>query len=258
MSIFEALLQHDRVPNFYRVENTRSAPKLEDVAAETRRVMQESGTLEQLKPGQSVCIAAGSREIARWFERQRAEDVGGFLPAALKAESAILDEYRRSFAEIEARYSASADLRNERVIKNHAQVAACGCALSILFPVFDQQWRAGLEAYLLGRAIERERRLLADHPLLEQFWDQFDYLNGMAAEKGKADRLNHATDEALIAVNLNHFMELSRSAGQPVFDTQALKKLFPNCKRHKFVENKVIWSKHENRAYKCWVFKKSS
>lgn len=26
--------------------------------------MQESGTLEQLKPGQSVCIAAGSREIA--------------------------------------------------------------------------------------------------------------------------------------------------------------------------------------------------
>ena len=41
MSIFEALLQHDRVPNFYRVENTRSAPKLEDVAAETRRVMQE-------------------------------------------------------------------------------------------------------------------------------------------------------------------------------------------------------------------------
>ncbi len=47
MSIFEALLQHDHVPNFYRVENTRSAPKLEDVAAETRRVMQESGTLEQ-------------------------------------------------------------------------------------------------------------------------------------------------------------------------------------------------------------------
>ena len=64
MSIFEALLQHDHVPNFYRVENARSAPKLEDVAAETRRVMQESGTLEQLKPGQSVCIAAGSREIA--------------------------------------------------------------------------------------------------------------------------------------------------------------------------------------------------
>ena len=51
MSIFEALLQHDRVPNFYRVENTRSAPKLEDVAAETRRVMQESGTLEQLHRG---------------------------------------------------------------------------------------------------------------------------------------------------------------------------------------------------------------
>ena len=110
---------------------------------------------------------------------------------------------------------------------------------------------------MLGRAIERERRLLADHPLLEQFWDQFDYLNDISTEKGKPDRLNHATDDAVIAVNLNHFMELSRSAGQPVFDTQALKKLFPNCKRHKFIENnKVIWSKHENRSYKCWVFKK--
>ena len=199
----------------------------------------------------------GSREIARWFERQRAEDVGGFLTAALKAESAILDEYRKAFVEIEARYSASEALRNERVIKNHAQVAACGCALSVLFPVFDQKWRDGLEEYLLGRAIERERRLLADHPLLEQFWDQFDYLNDISTEKGKPDRLNHATDDAVIAVNLNHFMELSRSAGQPVFDTQALKKLFPNCKRHKFIENnKVIWSKHENRSFKCWVFKK--
>ena len=97
----------------------------------------------------------------------------------------------------------------------------------------------------------------ADHPILEQFWDQFDYLNGISKEKGAPDRLNHSADDALIAVNLNHFLEVSRSAGQQIFDLNTLNQLFPNSKRHKFLEYKVVWSKHESRSYKCWIFKKS-
>ena len=106
MSIFEALLQHDRVPNFYRVENTRSAPKLEDVAAETRRVMQESGTLEQLKPGQSVCIAAGSREIANIAlivrtvcEVVREHGAEPFIIPAMGSHGGATDEGQRQILE---------------------------------------------------------------------------------------------------------------------------------------------------------------
>ena len=106
MSIFEALLQHDHVPNFYRVENTRSAPKLEDVAAETRRVMQESGTLEQLKPGQSVCIAAGSREIANIAlivrtvcEVVREHGAEPFIIPAMGSHGGATDEGQRQILE---------------------------------------------------------------------------------------------------------------------------------------------------------------
>ena len=197
----------------------------------------------------------GTREIARWFEQQTAATVGGFLRTALKNERMILDTYRAAFTELEARFSRS-ELRNERIIKNHAQVAACGHALATLFPERDRSFVEGLDAYILSRAIDRESRLRADHPLLEQFWDQFDYLNDMSKEKGLADRLNHSADDALIALNLNHFLELSRSAGQQIFDLNTLKKLFPNCKRHRFIENKTVWSKHENRSYKCWIFRK--
>ena len=106
MSIFEALLQHDHVPNFYRVENTRSAPKLEDVAAETRRVMQESGTLEQLKSGQSVCIAAGSREIANIAlivrtvcEVVREHGAEPFIIPAMGSHGGATDEGQRQILE---------------------------------------------------------------------------------------------------------------------------------------------------------------
>ena len=136
-------------------------------------------------------------------------------------------------------------------------MAACGHALATLFPERDRSFVEGLDAYVLSRAVERESRLRADHPILEQFWDQFDYLNGISKEKGAPDRLNHSADDALIAVNLNHFLEVSRSAGQQIFDLNTLKKLFPNSKRHKFLEYKVVWSKHESRSYKCWIFKKS-
>lgn len=197
----------------------------------------------------------GTREIARWFEQQKTATVAGFLRVALKNERMLLDTYRAAFAELEARFSRS-ELQNERIIKNHAQVAACGHALATLFPERDRSFVEGLDAYVLSRAVERESRLRADHPLVEQFWDQFDYLNGIGPDRGRPDRLNHSSDEALVAVILNHFMELSRSAGQPLLDMQSLKKLLPNGKRHKFINNQSVRSKHDDRIIRCWVFTK--
>ena len=51
-------------------------------------------------------------------------------------------------------------------------------------------------------------------------------------------------------------MELSRSAGQPLLDMQSLKKLLPNGKRHKFINNQSVRSKHDDRIIRCWVFTK--
>lgn len=63
-NIFDSLLSEDKIPCFYHVKNTHSAPKLEDVEAEVRKVLHQRGICDKVKPGQTVCIGAGSREVA--------------------------------------------------------------------------------------------------------------------------------------------------------------------------------------------------
>ncbi|EPR43157.1 hypothetical protein dsx2_2517 [Desulfovibrio sp. X2] len=196
----------------------------------------------------------GTREVARWFERQTSAEVGGFLAAALGREREILEKYTEAFERIEAHYAAMGALKNERIIKNHAQVAACGEALQVLFPDMAGHLTEGLTEYLHIRAKAREQRLAADHPLVEQFWEIFDYLQSGRAHK-IGNSLNHSKDPGTIAVNLNHFREESRAGGQPDLDMQALKKLLPFCKRFKFLDaNRTVRSCQTEKPMKCWVF----
>ncbi|MDK2956504.1 MAG: hypothetical protein PWQ57_2000 [Desulfovibrionales bacterium] len=197
----------------------------------------------------------GTREIARWFERQTSATVGGFLLRALVNERKILDAYARAFTDIEARFGApESGLKNARVVKNHAQIAACGQALGVLFPAMRGRLAQRLTDYLYDRALAREQRLSADHPLLEQFWETFEYLNAQAPSR-KEGWLNHSSDPERIAFNLNQFRECCYADGQELPDLKQLKKLLPQSKRYLFeTANKCVWSRHTEKNIKCWVF----
>ena len=171
----------------------------------------------------------GTREIARRFERQTTNTVGGFLREALKAERRIMDTYLQAFPVMEARFSAG-DLKNERIIKNHAQIAAAGEALGVLFPDMDKDLIDRLANYLAKRALVREERLAADHPLVEQFWDTYEFINAKRGTDGDKYPLNHSRDEGRIAVNLNHYRSECLALGQELPDLAKLKKLLPHSK----------------------------
>jgi hypothetical protein len=94
--------------------------------------------------------SVGTRDLARWFERQTAENVGGFLRCALRSEKKILDTYFVAFSRYEEQFGH--ELENLRILKNHAQIVACGAALSVLFPQMTQQRVDKLAQYLLERA----------------------------------------------------------------------------------------------------------
>ena len=198
----------------------------------------------------------GTREIARWFERQTSDSVGGFLGEALSRERQILEAYERAFERREKEYSDTG-LKNERIIKNHAQIAACADALRLIFPGMTEKTTDGIAAYLQERAVIRERRVQADHPMLETFWETYDYINSRSP-KG-VDQLNHSqSPETTIAVNLNHYRETCVDYGQPYPDMALLKKLLPYTRRHKFVEaNKAVASRVESsKTVKCWIFER--
>lgn len=207
--------------------------------------------------------APGTRDLARWFERQSVATVGGFLNRALTRERDFLEAYAQAYTMYETMLTG-ADLHNERIIKNHAQVAACGDALGVIFgDAMTQELKTGLACYLTGRALAREKRLANDHPLVEQFWDIYEYITikitgSLRNDKGDAEPLNHArTTDGRIAINLNQLMEECRTWGQAVPDMGQLKKLLPQCRRHKYMGNMPINSRITGKTMRCWVFSRA-
>ncbi|MBC3911504.1 bifunctional DNA primase/helicase, partial [Undibacterium sp. NL8W] len=97
------------------------------------------------------------------------------------------------------------------------------------------------------------------HVLVQEFWEAFDYL-----DNGDMSILNHSRDPSLIAVNLNHFLQVATEKRQQVPLLRDLKKVLKTSSRRKFVEtnrvvNSVIRSTQSPMAtpstsVKCWIF----
>lgn len=196
----------------------------------------------------------GTRELARWFEMQTADTVGGFLGEVLKQEKEILATYFNAYNRMEKRFSGVEGVSNIRIIQNHAQVAACAHALKLIFPSMTEATLEDFVTYLETRARVRQERIAADHPLVEKFWETYDYIN----DKSETDVLNHAADlKTSIAINLNDYREKCIDYGQELTDLTQLKKMLLGSKRHKFVEkNKPMRSRVLSRSMRCWIFEK--
>lgn len=68
MNIFDKLLNKVEIPKFVKVNYNIKQSKIENPAEEVKKVMNERNLLSEIKKGDSVCIACGSREIANLSE----------------------------------------------------------------------------------------------------------------------------------------------------------------------------------------------
>ncbi|MBC3909190.1 bifunctional DNA primase/helicase, partial [Undibacterium sp. NL8W] len=99
------------------------------------------------------------------------------------------------------------------------------------------------------------------HVLVQEFWEAFDYL-----DNGDMSILNHSRDPSLIAVNLNHFLQVATEKRQQVPPLRDLKKVLKTSARRKFIEaNKPIYSLVRNTqspiatpatTVRCWIFQR--
>ena len=203
-----------------------------------------------------------SKQFARQMASMKPEDVAGWLHKALTNEKQFLELYERKFAEIQTTYQSKPDRVRERIIENHAKVAAGIWCLKILFPIYMTDSKCQeLEATLWQMAITREQRIKADSPLVAQFWDYYEELNHVEFEDQEtreyrtAERLNHSSNPDYIAINLVDFAELVNKRGLERLPMQELKKQLPNSHSRSFVKMKPVHSQITGKSKKCWVFR---
>jgi len=212
------------------------------------------------------------REAALELKRLTANDISGFLVKALTNEKKVLEMMEKNLRPFEKRLEAIG-IRNLRIQKNNAMLMVMVEALALACPM-TESIRVEAIKQLAALAVEREQALAKDHPAVEQFWEAYEYLNGVSVDNSSDDaceeRMNHSRDEQLIAINLNHFVQVAADMRQQIPLIADLKRLLKTSRQRKFVEIKAVNSAINGRynamrdnhqparpsTIKCWVFQR--
>ena len=206
--------------------------------------------------------SAKTKEAAEWLERVSVEDVSGFMLKAILHESDVLNVVCERTRHYEDWLAGNSDVKNIRIMKNHAQLCALVEALAIVADINDEQIEQ-TQQLLLQLTVKRQQVINADHPLVQEFWDAFEFI-----DEDDYPVLNHSRDPGLIAVNLNHFAEVASERRQQFPALTELKRVLKTCRSRKFVGvrtvNSAVNARYNDQHHydkrptsvKCWVFEK--
>jgi len=198
-------------------------------------------------------------KLADKLKAMTAKDLGGYLHAVLRKEKQLLENFYREYDAVlkmfEERNRADGSVPEYRLRHCHAQVAAWIRTLPMLFPALDAATvKAGVE-HCWARAQSRQKRLSGDHPVVEQFWEIYDYLHeGHSSDGHLTELLNHSGDASVIAINLPHFQTVAANARQNLPPMSELPSLLKASRRHRFIGQKSVRSILFNKIVSCWVF----
>jgi len=206
-----------------------------------------------------------TKKAAEELERTELESGSGFILRAVMAEKKIMETVATQTPVHERALSRIDSLRNLRVMKNHAQIMALVDALPAVVPIDEERLEAARKL-LADLAVERQQAINSDHPLVQEFWEVYDYLEGDSDEP----RLNHSHDHDTgeIAINLNHFAAVCSDRRQQIPILSDLKRVLRTSRTRKFIEIRTvnsrpnaIFNRDINRSgparpssLKCWIF----
>ena len=207
-----------------------------------------------------------SFESAKKLETYEIEQLSGFLLACLRQEAHVLETFKKE-TEAATNWLLDQDgIHKPRIAKNHAQLLVGVMAMSKLMRMSEEQF-AAVRGQIVAMAQERQRSISADHPVVAEFWEAFDYLDAIpkASANGPnhTQRLNHSRDPKLIAVNLNEFVEMASNHRQQVPPMAELKKVLRTSKTRRFVDasrsvnSSITFSQDkpdQGKTVRCWVF----
>lgn len=203
------------------------------------------------------------------LSRMPVEELSYFLVKATSDSAKVLATFAEKFAEYEADMQKNSGIKNIRIIKNHAQIRALVDCLHVVMPSIPKVMLDAAHNTIGVMSKEREQACAADHPLVAEFWDTYDFLNGQGEED--TELLNHSRGEnGVIAISLPHFAQVCVEKRLPCPPLADLKRVLSTSRHRKFLEvrtvNSGINAKFNQKrealqlakptAVKCWVFTK--
>jgi energy-coupling factor transporter ATP-binding protein EcfA2 len=176
-----------------------------------------------------------TREAAIRLEQWPMERLSGTIVHIVRNEAKWLQFYfeRSEFHERDMRTRVEG-LHNDRVIKNHRQLAAAVESLPHLFPAIRPEWVAETLHLIEALALDRQMSVGGDHPLVADFWEKVEYLvaRESADAHGEGKSLNQARNkDALFAIQLPEFEARCRNAGLAPPHLDNLKKVLRSSPR---------------------------
>lgn len=196
-----------------------------------------------------------TKELSDMLKSTPIEQVSHFIIDAVTRENEILDLVFEKTKVYERLLMANKDINSTRLALNHAQIMTLVDALALVIPLPENVIIKTHEA-IQSMAVERQRTVNADHPVVQDFWETFDYLNDIA----ELPTLNHSIKDDLIAVSLNHFAKVAYVNSQKMPDMSDLKRHLKTSKHRKFIEQRMVasrlWRKEDSqpKPVRCWVF----
>lgn len=138
--------------------------------------------------------------------------------------------------------------------------------------ITDEQFEQVQQQQLVTMARERQLSINADHPLVQEFWEAFDYLDSMGGTylngvRDERPTLNHSRTNDQISVNLNELVERAAAHRQQIPVLAELKKVLRTSKTRRFIDVKSVNSAIKTRSdggidtpktVHCWIFERPS
>ncbi|MGH8082452.1 MAG: hypothetical protein ACREP7_17885 [Lysobacter sp.] len=197
---------------------------------------------------------SANKAIAQQLKLIDVASVSGFALMAAQREHDVMNIITDTTNEYSDQLMSMPDMKNGRLAHNHAQMMALVDALRLLVPMTDEQ-HSQTQSALIRMALERQVAINSDHPLVQTFWELFDYVHGDA----DGSTLNHHRDQNLIAISLVEFeARLSKSGSRLPCDMTELKRLLRTSQARKFVDNTAVNSRINNTTKKCWIFRREA
>ena len=232
------------------------------VVAQNNPVQASTATLERFV---SVRFSKSShsrvtREAANRLWTRDKRVLSPFVIMATREASGVMDGVAKKTKDFQNAMLSQPGIKNARLALNHALLMAFVEQFSRVFGLGEERRIATIQQ-LYSLCEQRHRDLGGNHPLVEEFWDAYEYMqnsrNQLVDKHKELPLLNHArADSGEIAINLNEFQEAARLAGQSHAPLRELKQLLRTSVSPKFVEaSRTVRSVQSGRnTVRCWIF----